>query len=68
LTVKMAILVISLRPAQKTLPDGRNAHICLQKENWWLSKLRRHFIIAESESNPMELMAICTRFPPEIAK
>jgi len=63
LTDQLAILVISLRPAQKTLPDGRNAHICLQKENWWLSKLRRHFVISESHANEEELMAICIRFP-----
>lgn len=63
LTGKMAIFVISLRPAQKTLEDGRNAHITLQKDQWWLSKLRKHFVIAESYSDPTALLAVCTRFP-----
>lgn len=63
LAIKMAIFVISLHPAKKTLPDGRNAHISLQKENWWLSKLRRHFVITESHAYQFHLMAVCTRFP-----
>ena len=63
LTQKMLIVVVSLRPAQKTLADGRNAHISLQKDQWWLSKLRKHFVIAESYSDPLALLAVCTRFP-----
>ncbi len=63
LTGSLLIAVISLIPAQKKLPDGRNAHICIQKKDWWLSKLRRHFIITEEHATDRELMAVCVRFP-----
>lgn len=39
LTVRFAFLVVSVRPAQKTLPDGRNAHLIQQPYRWWLPKL-----------------------------
>lgn len=39
LTQKAIYLEVSTVPAQKTLPDGRNAHICLHDTDWWLDKL-----------------------------
>lgn len=39
LTGKAAYFVISTRPAKQFLPDGRNAHISLHDEAWWLAKL-----------------------------
>jgi hypothetical protein len=33
-------------PAQKTLPDGRNAHILLKGPLWWRAKLAEHFQVA----------------------
>lgn len=32
-------------PAQKTLPDGRNAHLIQRGYGWWLKKLERHFSV-----------------------
>lgn len=63
LTKHMLIAVIDLEPAKKILADGRNAHVCLQKPNWWLSKLRRHFYIAEEQQSPRKITVICLRFP-----
>lgn len=40
LTGKAAYFVISTRPAKAILPDGRNAHISLHDEAWWLAQLR----------------------------
>ena len=39
LTGKVAYLVISTRPANATLPDGRNAHLSVHAANWWTAKL-----------------------------
>lgn len=61
LTKHLAIIVVALEPAKKTLPDGRNAHICLQKPIWWLSKLRRHFMIVEELTQHDGVMAICKK-------
>ncbi len=46
--------VISTRPARKTLPDGRNAHLIIQPWEWWAAKLREYFRIVEFEIDPTE--------------
>lgn len=38
---KAAFLVINLRPANKTLTDGRNAHLIQESPEWWADRLRR---------------------------
>lgn len=40
LTLVRALLVVSTRPAMKTLADGRNAHISLHPEEWWMERIR----------------------------
>jgi hypothetical protein len=35
-----AFMTIATRPANKVLPDGRNAHLIQQTPDWWLDKLR----------------------------
>lgn len=40
---KQGLLVISLRKSNKTLPDGRNAHLIVENEKWWLKRLEPHF-------------------------
>ena len=67
LTRHILIVSVSLVDAKKTLPDGRNAHISIHPANWWLSKLRRHFIIVEENASQRDLIAVCTRFPKEAA-
>ena len=39
LTKKIVFFQIATAPASKTLPDGRNAHICVEPAEWWLAKL-----------------------------
>jgi hypothetical protein len=34
-----AFLVIATRPANARLPDGRNAHLTVRDEDWWLQKI-----------------------------
>ena len=65
LTEHVAIFVISLRPAGKTLADGRNAHISLHGADWWRSYLKKYFILAECATDPInqEFIAVCVRLP-----
>jgi hypothetical protein len=37
---KAVFLVIALDPANKTLKDGRNAHLILESPEWWEARLR----------------------------
>lgn len=39
LTLKRAFFVISITEAQKTLADGRNAHISIYPREWWTDKM-----------------------------
>lgn len=34
---------VSTRPANKTLPDGRNTHLIVEPPAWWLPKLMARF-------------------------
>ncbi len=43
-------LVISLVPAVKVLPDGRNAHLIVESVDWWKSKLKKYFTNNTPES------------------
>lgn len=44
---KACFLVIATRPAKKTLPDGRNAHLIQEPISWWIPKLADRFTIRE---------------------
>jgi Methyltransferase domain len=35
LTLKVALVTVAIRPANKRLPDGRNAHILQRPARWW---------------------------------
>lgn len=43
LTSHFCYLVIDLQPAVKKLEDGRNAHILLAPQDWWITKLSQLF-------------------------
>jgi hypothetical protein len=43
LNPKIVLMKISLRPADKNLPDGRNAHILLKPIPWWKERLAPYF-------------------------
>jgi len=68
LTLQVAIFVISLRPAGKTLPDGRNAHVSLHGPDWWKSFIHKYFICVESvhDQQNQELICVCMRLPPRM--
>lgn len=39
LTQKAAYIVVAVRPAEKRLPDGRNAHLIIDTPHWWFERL-----------------------------
>jgi 2-polyprenyl-3-methyl-5-hydroxy-6-metoxy-1,4-benzoquinol methylase len=46
-TGKFAFFYIATRPADTTLPDGRNAHLIVQPQDWWRTQIERYFEIAD---------------------
>lgn len=45
ITVKIGLFTIHTGPAQKVLPDGRNAHLIQKPSSWWLPRLCERFEI-----------------------
>lgn len=52
LTRRIAFFSISLKPAHKTLSDGRNAHINLRSAEFWLREVKKRFITSEAKIAP----------------
>lgn len=48
LATRCLFAVVSTRPAQKLLPDGRNAHLIVQSWPYWEEKLSARFRIDEA--------------------
>lgn len=40
---KAAFISVATRPAIKTLPDGRNAHLIQEHAGWWITAIAKHF-------------------------
>ena len=59
LTAKVLLVNIATRAAEKTLPDGRNAHLVVEKASWWLERLEQRFIVLKHEATEEDLTAIC---------
>jgi len=47
---KYGLFTIHTGPAQKILPDGRNAHLIQQPLSWWSEKLIKRFTILKQVS------------------
>ena len=54
LALKKAFFVISLRPADKVLADGRNAHLSLHPAEWWGAQLKDAGFAIKYQSRPNE--------------
>lgn len=57
-TKKIGFFVIDFEPAMKFLPDGRNAHLIQEKEDWWLPKLMDRFRLVQVTVQGREIVAI----------
>lgn len=55
-TTKVGFLSIHTGPAQKVLPDGRNAHLIQEGLEWWLPKLWARFKIDMVQNHGVELI------------
>ena len=58
LTEHVAIINVSLIPAVKVLPDGRNSHISLHSKDWWNSYFKKYFVIIEQADSPAEFLVV----------
>jgi 2-polyprenyl-3-methyl-5-hydroxy-6-metoxy-1,4-benzoquinol methylase len=49
--------IIATRPANKHLPDGRNAHLIIEDARWWLNALWDRFKIVGFQDRGEEFLA-----------
>jgi hypothetical protein len=62
LAARKLYAVISTRPANALLPDGRNAHLIVNDSNWWTAKLgEMGWAIERTETTGKELRVLCTK-------
>lgn len=50
-TLQFAYFTIHTGPAQKTLADGRNAHLIQESDEWWAKQIAPYFQIAQIVKN-----------------
>lgn len=50
-TKRLGFFSIHLGPAQKVLPDGRNAHLIQQSISWWLLQLAPRFEVIQLQTH-----------------
>ena len=69
LTKGFFFFCVDLMPANKQLPDGRNAHVLLAPADWWTQQIKVHFKIItaietgrmpDGSSYPMRLIGCAT--------
>jgi hypothetical protein len=68
LSQRVLFVAIALVPSNKTLSDGRNAHILMRPESWWLQALRAlpfdPFDVQPHDSYASKhFVAVCVRRP-----
>src|SRR3990167_2396265 len=49
LALKCVVLTIHTGPADKILPDGRNAHLSQKPVRWWLEQINARFYIVQMQ-------------------
>jgi hypothetical protein len=57
----IATFCIGIEEADKTLPNGENAHITLRSPQWWARKLQKHFVVVEAICNALEAKFVCQK-------
>lgn len=61
LTNKISFIVVYTKPAEKFLPDGRNAHLIVKDGIWWKEKLENYFSILSYKINPRKTILLCSK-------
>lgn len=57
-TLKVGFFVIDTWPAIKNLPDGRNAHLIQETEEWWLPKIMERFRLVQVNVTKREIILV----------
>jgi hypothetical protein len=64
-TKRIGFFTVSTSPAEKTLPDGRNAHLIQAAPEWWLPKFMERFELHVFQRTPDGFCIVCMALPLE---
>ena len=64
---RIGVFVIATGPANKVLPDGRNAHLIQQGPRWWLPKLCERFEIMQLNMFQEDFLVVVSALSKEAA-
>lgn len=55
LTLKAVFVVIATRPSNKTMADGRNAHLIIESDAWWATRMVEagFTVLSEAPKSPL---------------
>lgn len=64
---RVLLVAIPTKPSGYVLPDGRNAHLVVMPQIWWLAKLMSHFELQHFERHPQQVQFFAVLLHPELA-
>jgi hypothetical protein len=66
-TLKVGMFTACTEPAMKHLPDGRNAHLIVQGQDWWVPRIRARFHLESVHPLANEFLVIVRPLPASAA-
>lgn len=60
LTKKVLFTTVAIGKAKKILPDGRNAHLIIEKPQWWFSVISERLDIINYTRGEHTILLVCT--------
>lgn len=64
-TRRVGYFIIHTGPSGKTLSDGRNAHLIQKPKDWWVAKLKPHFLIGKVYDTPPLIQVVVAPRPDQ---
>lgn len=58
LAKQVAVIGVCVKPATKSLPDGRNAHINIRQHDWWYRNIKKYFKISDYKEMENNLIIV----------
>jgi len=62
---RVGYFIIHTGPSGKTLADGRNAHLIQKPKDWWVAKLKPHFMIGKVYDTPPLVQVVVAPRPDQ---
>jgi len=65
---QVGYFTVHITPSMKTLADGRNSHLIIEKPEWWKKKLEKYFFIGKMFPKKFEVTFVVGAKPLKVKK